>query len=40
MNGMPCHIPYLKKMPDLGKDPDPFDPSNHFPKVNFVLIWD
>jgi hypothetical protein len=32
-SGEPAHGPYLKKLPDLGEDPDPSDPTNHFPKV-------
>ena len=30
--GVPTHLPYLKQLPDLGEDPDPTDPKNHFPK--------
>lgn len=47
----PAHVPYLKKLPDHGEEPDPSDPHNHYPKsiwcfepqrrqVSTTVVWE
>jgi hypothetical protein len=31
-DGDPCHVPFLKKLPDMGDTPDPTDPKHQVPK--------
>jgi hypothetical protein len=49
--GDPCHVPFLKKLPDLGENPDPTDPLHQVPKsvwafeplrrtISEVVEWD